>query len=184
MTADEFLAIASDFQLGSLDTEAQHPIGDPALEALPDRSALELLALDRFAAVSHGGEESAPQLGGKAGIEDHDIRLACKQQREGIDVGRADRCPVVDHRDLGMQKAAVIFDDLDTGCQQRRIHRLRGQMRQGVFNATLQQQPHRHAASTRLDERPSEPAARKKIGIGDQDLALCTADRLQIGALD
>lgn len=60
MTADEFLAIAGDFQLGSLDTEAQHPLtlnlSTLACHDLPAAvetlKSVDLLALDRFKAAA------------------------------------------------------------------------------------------------------------------------------------
>ncbi len=60
MTADEFLAIAADFQLGSLDTEAQHPLtlnlSTLACQDLPAAvetlKSVDLLALERFKAAA------------------------------------------------------------------------------------------------------------------------------------
>jgi hypothetical protein len=85
-----------------------------------------------------------------------------------------------------MQKAAPILEDPDAGIQQLAVERLRGVMHQTVFDASLQQDDHPHAAPDgRIAQGPPEAAAGQEVGVGEQMISSsCGGDGLKVGLLD
>ena len=64
----------------------------------------------------------------EAGIAHHDVRLQVEQQRQRVDVGAADRGPVVvDHRHLGMQEGRRVLEDAHAEGQHLVVERARRQ---------------------------------------------------------
>jgi hypothetical protein len=128
------------------------------------------------------------QLGGERVVVDEDVRLAREQEAQRVEVRRADRrdraLRTVEDRDLGVQEARRVLDDLDARVEHHAVHRAAGVVLHEVLVAALQQERHADAARRRGLQRALQRDAGDEVRIGDLDLVARLRDRVAVEVLD
>ena len=82
------------------------------------------LRWQRTATAPHQSFNRSAQTPRKIRFKNDNVRFARQQQRKGVDIGRANGRPIVDHSGFGVQKAGVILDDFSPRREQFLIKRL------------------------------------------------------------
>ena len=121
--------------------QAHQPIRAPVEDALQAGAALPGVGGDLAGAGGDGPLETPFEVGRKARVADEDVGLPGQQQAERVDVGRADGGPVfVDDRHLGVQMAAVVFEDSHAVGEKLAVEGAGGVLLQGVVGPALREQ--------------------------------------------
>ena len=140
---------------------------------------------DLAGAGGDGPLETPFEVGRKARVADEDVGLPGQQQAERVDVGRADGGPVfVDDRHLGVQMAAVVFEDSHAVGEKLAVEGAGGVLLQGVVGPALREQGDPHTPPAGFQQRLAEAAPGQEIGVGEDDLAARLGDGGEVGVLD